>query len=143
MFYRIGENTAIALSPENIVTRITVEPGQILVHLRDGEPVCIPSTCPDYIAYYDLMRSSPMLAEELQAQTLRDIRRDHTHPFLDELPPTLFAVFQSLPGSEKMELHLTDVGVGSLWKDGKSILSWNDLQEGLTLLLSRCCAHTR
>ena len=143
MFYRIGEHTAIALSKDDIITRITIEPGSILVHIRDSEPVCISTISQDYMAYYELIKSSPLLVEELQAQSLRTIRHDHTHPFLDELPPTLFAVFQSLPGSEHMELHLTDVGAGSLWKDGKAIMSWHDLNEGLTLLLRQCCLSAK
>lgn len=135
MFYRIGENTAIALSPESPITRISVEPGSILVHPAKGEPVCIPTVSQDYLAYYDLIKSSPLLAEELQAQALRDIRREHSHPLLDELPPTLFSVFQSLPNSEEMELRLTDMGTGSIWRAGSCVVSWTTLNEGLMMLL--------
>jgi len=74
----------------------------------------------------------------LQAQKLRKICSDNADPELDEMPRTLFTVFQTLPGSKGLELRLNETGAGSLWTkepETRCVLEWTDFNEGLSMLI--------
>lgn len=135
MFYRVGMKEALSLSEEGIISRIRVFDGQwITLYLRDGGSLDVHVSDPDYDAYVQFVANCPALVWELQMRSLAELRRQHTHPLMDEMPPTLFTLFQTLPPTEGMELHLEQSGAGELWKDGACVLSWGDFSEGLTLL---------
>jgi len=135
MFYRVGNTDAISLDDQSVISRIKVfDRNWVTLYLRDGESIDMNLGHPHYAAYVQFVADCPVLVDELQMQSLAELRRQHTHPLMDEMPPTLFALFQSLPHGEGMELHLLQSGAGELWKDGMCVLSWEDFSEGLTLL---------
>jgi hypothetical protein len=71
-------------------------------------------------------------------QRLVAIHTAHTNPELEEMPRTLFTVFQSLPGADGLELRLDQNGAGMLWTkemNPRRVAMWYTFDEGLTTLL--------
>jgi hypothetical protein len=140
MFHRIGDAEAVSLDQGSVISRMSFneEDQQITLTLREGSSTTVKAHHDDYDAYVRFIQSCPLLVSELQAQKLRKIRSDNADPELDEMPRTLFTVFQTLPGSEGLELRLNETGAGSLWTkepETRRVLEWTDFNEGLSMLL--------
>ena len=140
MFYRIGDAEIVSLDLGTMISRMSfnAENQQVTLTFREGSSIIVKAHHDDYNAYVRFIQSCPLLVSELQAQKLRKIRSDNTDPELDEMPRTLFTVFQTLPGVEGLELRLSEVGAGSLWTkepEARCVLEWTDFNEGLSMLM--------
>ena len=65
------------------------------------------------------------------------VQNEYFDPFLDQMPVTLFTVFQSLHGSDEMTMELHNDGAGVVWRgkaDQVEVLSWSNFDEGLRKL---------
>lgn len=140
MFHRIGEAEIVSLDQKSVISRMAfdAEQQQVTLHFHTGSPATIKPDDEDYHAYVRFIRACPPLVDQLEMQRLVAIRTAHTNSELEEMPRTLFAVFQSLPGVDGLELRLDQTGMGALWTKGVHpccVATWHTLDEGLTTLL--------
>jgi hypothetical protein len=140
MFHRIGDAEIVSLDQESVISRIAfnAEQQQVTLHFRASSPATIKPHDEDYDAYVQFIRACPPLVNRLETQRLVAIRTAHTNPELEEMPRTLFTVFQSLPGADGLELRLNQTGMGALWTketNPRRIAIWHTFDEGLTTLL--------
>lgn len=139
MFYRINDSCAISLDPESAISHIIIDKESVIVQFSSythqfGQY----DHSDEYAAYKALISHMPRLIDYLEIQRLQDIREKHTHPELDEMPRTLFAIFQSLsPRIEGLELRLNQDGTGALFTketNPRCIFTWNNFEEALQQL---------
>lgn len=140
MFHRIGDTEIVSLDQESAIARIAfnAEQQQVTLHFRASSPATIEPHNEDYDAYVQFIRACPPLVDQLEMQRLVAIRTAHTNPELEEMPRTLFTVFQSLPGADGLELRLDQNGAGMLWTketNPRRVAMWHTFDEGLTTLL--------
>lgn len=79
--------------------------------------------------------------QSLRSCILQEIRGDAFDPFQDEMPRTLFGLFQATPGSESWVLCLMHDGEGGIWHENESdqqlenaLVSWRTFDEALEKL---------
>jgi hypothetical protein len=140
MFHRIGDAEVVSLDQESAISRMAfnADQQQVTLHFHAGSSATIKPHDEDYNAYVQFIHACPPLVEQLETQRLVAIRTAHTNPELEEMPRTLFAVFQSLPGADGLELRLDQTGMGALWTketNPRCVSTWNTFDEGLTTLL--------
>jgi hypothetical protein len=139
MFYQIDPSSIVSLDPASPINRITLDQETVTLHFSAHSQQVHQASAPaEYAAYQAFIEHSPRLVDYLETQRLRSIRERNTHPERDEMPRTLFAVFQSLPGSDGLELRLDASGAGEVWTTGYTptrYLTWENFARGLDLLL--------
>lgn len=105
----------------------------VVLLLDNGEPITIQESDEQYTSWLKWMEQQ----ETLKQSQVREIREEAFDPFLDEMPRTLFGLFQSLPGSEKLTLTLGTDGGGHMDNmiSGDQLIWWDTFEEALEKIM--------
>lgn len=103
--------------------------GVLYLDIAGGDTVAVWASDEQYPAWLKWME----IQETMHSYLLRQIRNEAFDPFLDEMPGTLFSLFRSLPGSDKLTLTLGTDGGGheDHMVSGEQLIWWDTFDEAL------------